>query len=226
MQISEQVENILIEDYSLSKFPFRDCFSKMLGIDDLENLHLHKRVSASTYAKQVLEIRIYCEERVKELQSLIKSFFDSFVYERFGPIASFQSIPTMRFHFAMEDPELLKEAEEFHLLPTKEFLRKFYFDNPRLGMFHRDRDYGLINGSINLWIPVTNVWGSNSLWVGSTDNNGKDSKPIKMKYGQALFFDGANRWHGAIWNTTGSTRISFDVRFYSKNLNTAMISRG
>ena len=61
-------------------------------------------------------------------------------------------------------------------------------------------------------MPLTNVWGEISLWVES-EIGAKDYKPIILKAGQALIFDGVNLGHVSKVNTTNSTRVSFDFRF-------------
>ena len=64
---------------------------------------------------------------------------------------------------------------------------------------------------MNIWVPLTKVWGDNSLWVES-EIGAKDFTPITMRPGQALIFDGVNLGHGSKINTTISSRISFDFR--------------
>ena len=32
----------------------------------------------------------------------------------------------------------------------------------------QDRDFGVEQGRLNIWVPLTKVWGDNSLWVEST----------------------------------------------------------
>ena len=78
-------------------------------------------------------------------------------------------------------------------------------------VFHKDRDFGVEEGRLNIWVPLAKVWGDNSLWVESKIG-AKDFKPITMHPGQALVFDGVNLGHGSKINTTISTRISFDFR--------------
>ena len=112
-----------------------------------------------------------------------RSFVLDVLVKEFGEIASYQSPPSFRFHYC------------------------------GLGssVFHRDRDFGVEDGKLNVWVPLTNVWGDNSLWIES-EVGAKDYRPITMTPGQALIFDGVNLGHGSKINTTNSTRISFDFR--------------
>ena len=120
--------------------------------------------------------------------SEIEDCYRSFVLELLGDmvsgISSYQSPPSFRFHYCGRSSSV----------------------------FHRDRDFGVEDGRINVWVPLTSVWGENSLWLES-DIGAKNYKPIVLKLGQALMFDGVNLGHGSTINTTDSTRVSFDFRF-------------
>ena len=119
--------------------------------------------------------------------SSILEIYQSFVLnvldKEIGGVANFQSPPSFRFHYS------------------------------GLGssVFHRDRDFGVEQGKINVWVPLTDVWGDNSLWIEGTEG-AEDHEPITMKFGQMLLFDGVNISHGTKINTTSSTRVSFDLR--------------
>jgi ectoine hydroxylase-related dioxygenase (phytanoyl-CoA dioxygenase family) len=89
---------------------------------------------------------------------------------------------------------------------------RFHFSRKGSSSFHRDRDYGVDPAHLNVWIPFTRVWGSNSIWIESEEGKG-DYSPVSLEYGQALIFDGPNLCHGSVWNNTTSTRVSMDFRF-------------
>jgi hypothetical protein len=213
MDISSQLTDVEIIDYDVQAFPFRAWFSDVLGTEHLEILHELHRVTAENIAEHVKSLQEFCEERVLGLQRLVDTFIESIVAARFGRLVGRQEVPTIRFHFAMPGPEFEAERKALLDLEPTTFLAKYYLDGHRIGMFHRDRDYGLPSGTVNLWIPVTNVWGANALWLGGRGIRPKDSRPVSLQHGQALLFDGANRWHGVVWNTSDTTRVSFDLRF-------------
>jgi ectoine hydroxylase-related dioxygenase (phytanoyl-CoA dioxygenase family) len=83
--------------------------------------------------------------------------------------------------------------------------------NLAVGQFHRDRDYNHGVDEINFWLPFVNVYGNNSIWVESKENE-NDFHPVKLDYGQILEFDGANLLHGNKINDSNSTRVSVDFR--------------
>lgn len=83
--------------------------------------------------------------------------------------------------------------------------------NVAVGEFHRDRDYNHGRNELNYWLPFTNAWDSNTIWIESEEGK-KDYKSYAVNYGEVLIFDGANLEHGNIANTTGQTRASVDFR--------------
>jgi len=111
-------------------------------------------------------------------------FISDIIIGKIGKIDSYQSPPSFRFHYCGRGSSV----------------------------FHKDRDFGVEDGRLNVWVPLTNVWGSNSLWIENQVGT-KDFEPLKMQPGQALVFDGVNREHGSKINTTSTSRISFDFRF-------------
>ena len=59
-----------------------------------------------------------------------------------------------------------------------------------------------------VWIPITNAFESNSIFMLDEESN---YKPINLNYGEFLLFD-PNTQHGNIENKTNKTRISINVR--------------
>ena len=123
-------------------------------------------------------------ELFPEIEDSYRSFVLELLRDTVSGISSYQSPPSFRFHYCGRSSSV----------------------------FHRDKDFGVEDGRLNVWVPLTNVWGENSLWVESTIG-AKNYRPIVLKLGQALIFDGVNLGHGSRINTTDSTRVSFDFRF-------------
>lgn len=217
VQDTEASHDIKVIEYDYKVYPFRAWFEAMFKTHELESLHLMRGVTANNFEQRVFEARMECEGRIEELHPLFQQFFDEVVVPEFGPILSWQKVPTVRTHFAVVDIELEQERNDLKNYGPAAFLKKHYFDSYRPAMFHRDKDYGLQVGTVNLWLPVTNVDGANSLWLGGRNLRGRDALPIELKMGQCLFFDGASCWHGVVWNTSVTTRVSFDIRFLPKS---------
>jgi hypothetical protein len=83
---------------------------------------------------------------------------------------------------------------------------------PTVSKWHRDADITLRPEQINVWLPFTNAYDSNSLWI-ETGYGRADYRPVTVAYGQALIFDGGFLSHGTVDNATGDTRVSIDFRF-------------
>ena len=122
-------------------------------------------------------------ESFPEIEQLYSSFVSDILKKVVGEIAAYQSPPSFRFHYCGHGSSV----------------------------FHRDKDFGVEDGRVNVWVPLTEVWGDNSLWI-ENEVGTKNYRPIQMSPGQALIFDGVNLSHGSKINTTKSTRISFDFR--------------
>ena len=204
---------IIVANYDTGKFPFRKWFEEVIESTDLERLHKIKKVNPSNFVKEVSVLRELVEARFVEIKNLQTEFLQKIAEPFFGPIASRQEVPTARFHFNVSEPSLLDEGKVYSIDGPHRFLNLYYFEQYRPGVFHRDRDYGLIDSAINVWIPITDAFATNSLWLGTSEKMGVDAEPIELEYGQCVFFNGAERWHGAVWNTSGITRVSFDIRF-------------
>ncbi|HEX3683229.1 MAG TPA: hypothetical protein VHU83_11895 [Bryobacteraceae bacterium] len=83
---------------------------------------------------------------------------------------------------------------------------------PTVSKWHRDVDVTKRPDQINVWLPFTDSFGGNSLWI-ETDYGRGDYRPVDVRYGQALLFDGGFLEHGTVTNDTNVTRISLDFRF-------------
>lgn len=103
--------------------------------------------------------------------------------------------------------------------------------------FHADVFYGHGKNIINYWMPITKVYGNNSMFVIS-ENESKHliqetkklkesvinfnkkcilfSKPLQMSYGEIFKFN-SQTLHGTVFNDTDSTRVSIDFRMVINN---------
>ena len=86
-----------------------------------------------------------------------------------------------------------------------------------VGHSHHDAQYGHQAGELNVWVPLTRVWGSNTLWCESAPGRG-DFAPFEVEPGELVLFWGNQLEHHTLPNKTDSTRVSFDVRVSSPTL--------
>jgi hypothetical protein len=66
-------------------------------------------------------------------------------------------------------------------------------------------------GELNIWVPLTPTFGSNTLQLESQPDKG-DFAPLELRYGQCARFWGNACRHGTLTNQEQSARVSFDFR--------------
>eukprot|EP00040_Diaphanoeca_grandis_P030363 m.179400 g.179400 ORF g.179400 m.179400 type:complete len:366 (-) comp31973_c0_seq1:2377-3474(-) len=80
-----------------------------------------------------------------------------------------------------------------------------------LGNAHIDYHYKRQPTEVNVWLPLTSVGPSNSLWAESEPGKG-DFSPFVAHYGKAVLFWGSQCQHYSTKNTAATTRVSLDFR--------------
>lgn len=93
------------------------------------------------------------------------------------------------------------------VMPSRHFATKM----------HRDADYGHISEELNYWVPLTPVWGSNSLYA-ETFPGREDFAPFEGDAGHMFRWWGNRCGHYAEANATDGTRVSFDFRVVPRPL--------
>jgi len=106
--------------------------------------------------------------------------------------------------------------DEDILFQKKPTFRVHMKGNVAVGGYHKDRDYNHSEHEINFFVPLTEAFGSNTVWVESEEDKG-DFSPMEASYGEYYMWNGANLTHGNKKNDTGSTRVSFDFRVLPKS---------
>ena len=76
---------------------------------------------------------------------------------------------------------------------------------------HADVNYGFNPCNVNYYVPLTELYDSNSLHV-ETEIGKEDFKSLKNSYGEIYRFHGAMCLHFTTENKTDQTRISLDFR--------------
>lgn len=112
-------------------------------------------------------------------------------------------------------------------------------DHNRLLNFHTGYWTGYDNGTATIWTPITEAYDSNTMQVTDWDTSRelmqkihdqewsldkiqseceKVSYPIEVKVGESWLFS-QGHLHGNVNNTTGKSRMSFDIRITHKGIN-------
>eukprot|EP01038_Epipyxis_sp_PR26KG_P007790 gene7790-10584_t len=197
-----------IFSYNTSFYPFREVVRDILQRQNSElpmdfgNLHKYNdfNIKKTLQNNDTIDVMQYIwnmergrdskivEEKYKKFDDL----YNNFMLQELGPQLGggkiiYQRAPTLRIYHPLTGP---------------------------LGKLHNDRDYNHQPSEINFWLPLSDAFGNNSLWVESEPNKG-DFKPLNLHYGQYCRFYGNQCRHFTFRNNTNTTRVSLDFRAVS-----------
>jgi hypothetical protein len=128
-----------------------------------------------------------------EFMSLYDSFIKDVMSGHFNERLVYQAKPTFRIHL----PENVAVGA---------------YDNHKFG-FHKDSSPGYDHprDEINIFLPLTRAYGTNTIWVESEEDKG-DFSPMEADYGDYYIWKGSHLSHGNKLNTTKKSRVSIDFR--------------
>ena len=175
--------------YNVKKYSFRNIISQMLetnggSLEDLHKIQHYDLLSREKDQSTIWHKRYYEKfqnEFLPTYLELVKELKERFEYED----VIYQSIPSFRVQLAD--------------------------GNLGVGEWHKDKTYNHGASEVNFWLPFTDAWLNNTIWMESKEDKG-DYKPYYVRYGEILIFNGANLMHGNKNNDTDSTRVSVDFR--------------
>jgi len=173
--------------YDTEKYTFRENIGFMMdSVFILEKLHKdldYDLLERSKDQSTIWHKRYY--RKFEEFQPLYTEFIKEVIkpHFKFKEII-YQKIPTFRVHLV---------------------------NNLGVGEWHKDKTYNHGVTEINCWMPFTDAYDTNTIWLESKEDKG-DFKPQTVIYGEVLIFDGANLMHGNKINKTSNTRVSVDFR--------------
>lgn len=198
--------------YSIHAYPFKELIQDLYNVKQLQKIHIHLKdmlpsneLNFTNEASTLFHKKFY-----SKLNSDWKEFiniYKKFILEEVSKIVTkpflYQYLPSYRVH-----------------LPNYQAIHKWHFDS--------DKDHKHPEGEINFCVPITQMKGSNSIWIESSPGK-KDFKPMSLEYGNYMCFDGNKCTHGNKKNETDNTRISFDFRIlpfskYNKNSSNNSVS--
>lgn len=181
---------MIITSYDVNRFPFKREIENLFEVDDLSSLNeevpLFKRETDQSTRYHKL---FYDWARSDTFRTMYSDFVSSVVYSLYNSPIVYQTIPTFRIA---------------------------YGNNIAVGEFHKDKYYRDVNWAErvkedNFFLPFTDAFDTNTIWVESKEDLG-DYSPMNCKYGEIIQWDGSNLTHGNKMNTTGKTRVSVDFR--------------
>ena len=139
--------------YDTSLYPFREIVKTNLKTNTLENLHEVEKYDTLVREKDqstTWHKRFYRDD-LNRFQKLYNTFIKNFIkYEFELDEIIYQKIPTFRVHLK---------------------------DNQAVGEWHRDRDYNHGKSEVNIWLPFTDAYDTNTIWIESEEDPTPDDFP-------------------------------------------------
>jgi len=172
-------------NYNTKDYSFREIISQVLGEVILENLH--KEENYDVFQKGTDQStkwhKLYYDNLDKFLPTY-NEFIKNVIQPIFGEKIVYQKIPTFR-------TQLVGNLGVFE--------------------FHKDKAYQHNQEEINFYLPFTDAYSTNTIWVESEEDKG-DYSPMNTLYGETVMWNGCHLTHGNKLNTTLNTRVSVDFR--------------
>jgi len=181
------IDKIKITNYDTNQFPFKEIVEDILGHSPLNEFHKTIKTEIALADEKndqdTDHHRLFYSKFEEKLIPVFHDFVRSFIKPLFKEDIVFQARPTFRCNIP----------------------------NNRAVPYHRDSDFNHGCFERNFWLPFTDTNKENSIIIESGKGK-KDFKPYLLKYGELLFFDGANLEHGNEINSSNKTRMSMDFR--------------
>jgi len=172
-------------DYNTDKFTFRKIIQEVLNQENLEKIHEVKNYEL--FVKGTDQSTEWHKMYYSQLDKFLPTYTE-FVYDvikpLFGEDIVYQKIPTFR-------TQLVNNLGVFE--------------------YHKDKTYKHNIEELNFFLPFTDAYSSNTIWVESEEDKG-DYSPMNTLYGQVVMWNGCNLTHGNKPNNTLNTRVSCDFR--------------
>lgn len=186
--------------YDASAYDFQSVVQRIFGVDNLQNTHtlrppVSEQITFDEDTKTWFHRTYYSSPHYPELIAL----YERFVQEVILPLYSdteyaVQVDPSFRIH-----------------LPNNTALGKRDDDQGEIVGLHCDADYNHQPGEINFILPLTPMFGTNSVYVESEPGKG-DYHSAEVPIGRLFCFYGNKCRHHNRRNETGVSRLSIDFR--------------
>jgi hypothetical protein len=173
-----------IDDFDLAEYPFPAVTARILGLGRLDELHLTYPFPQGSTGDQDTPVHGVFYRAYDEIRPLYERFLREWLAPRYDEDICVQRVPSFRVHYP-------------HATASREF--------------HRDSDYNHQPGTVNYWMPLTEAFETNSVWI-ETEPGAEEFHPVRLTPGHILRFDALRLKHGSLPNETGLSRVSFDFR--------------
>ena len=186
------MKSYTLYNYDTSTFGFKELVEEMMGVDQLDMIHqvfkFPEKLETKKDQNTILHDKFYEEMKKDKFNNLYVDFIKKFI----------------------SNLEIFKDEDI--LYQTYPSFRIHQPNNIAVGEYHKDSDFGHNTHELNFWLPFTDAWDTNAVWVGDPDSESHEC--MEVKYGEVANFDGANTLHGNKDNLTGKSRLSIDFRIF------------
>lgn len=181
--------------YDTTTFNFKQQLEKLFEVDDLTSINSNYQLFERANDQSTDFHNIYYNwSRTNEFSNLYESFIKAAIQPLYTEKIVYQAIPTFRI-----------------CLPNNIAVGEYHKDKK-----YRDEDWALKVKEYNFFLPFTDAFATNTIWVESEEDKG-DFAPMECKYGECIQWDGSNLTHGNELNITGKTRVSIDFRVMTES---------
>jgi hypothetical protein len=177
-------------NYDTDKYNFKSKLEKIFDIEELASLNDDIKIFTRENDQKTHWHKLYYEwSRSQEFSSLYDNFILHYIKPIYNEEIVCQKIPTFRVAY-----------------PNNIAVGEFHKDK-----FYRDQSWAEYVKEDNFYLPFTNAFDTNTIWVESEEDKG-DFSPMNCLYGEFIQWDGSNLMHGNKTNLTGKARVSVDFR--------------
>jgi len=209
-ELPEELKVEVVVEYDTIKYDFRAIIEEIVGYQDLENLH------KTPEGEQILKhLKNFGKAPVSSRNAFNKKWRHAMCgvkgCDKDGPNSPYQKMKALISRFCAEvcAPALGCSSIVHQVIPT--FRCHTPGTGKSLGSQHTDAQYHHQPAEVNFWLPVTSVYGTNSLWSESEVGKG-DFHPFVAENGQCVRFYGNQCEHYTMANEEQVTRVSLDFR--------------
>jgi|TARA_E500000318_G_C3557634_1_gene211868 hypothetical protein len=177
--------------YDTEKYPFSQIVREIYDVplEDLDSVDKKKNLALGEDTHTPFHKVFYkkIDSGWPEFENLYKSFLRDVIFSLFKDnTLIYQKYPNIRFH-----------------RPDAKAVYLWHCDG--------DKDHKHPPGEINIFLPITKCYGTNTIWTETLPGFG-DFQPREMEYGECLIAYLNQTRHGNKINETDMTRVSFDFR--------------
>lgn len=179
--------------YDINQFNFIEITEQIFNIDNLNQIH--------TILEKDLDLP---DDPSKDQQTIFHKIFYKIYDQENSPFL----LTYKNFIKHISDTYFSNQNIIYQTRPT---FRVQIPNNIAVAKWHKDKAYNHSNKEINIFLPLTDAFDTNTIWAESEEDKG-DYSPMNTKAGEFYIWNGANLNHGNKKNETGFSRVSVDFR--------------